>query len=214
MHSIHHSHLFAGAYVKIISNNKTLSFFEWHIFSVGYKQCKTMQNKTGEPEMAKIVERNIAALLERRKKEEQKKTTEEKIADAITAFTGSMPFVYLHLFIFSAWIIWNAGLISLKPFDPTFVILAMWASVEAIFLSTFVLISQNRMNREADRRAELDLQISLLTEHEVTRLITIVSTLAEKLNIEIPRDELSELSKDVRPEKVMDTIDKITTDNL
>jgi uncharacterized membrane protein len=69
----------------------------------------------------------------------------------------------------------ECGLLGLKPFDPSFVVLAMFASVEAIFLSTFVLISQNRMNAQADKRAELDLQVSLLTEHEVTRLITLVT---------------------------------------
>src|SRR5690349_13468876 len=108
--------------------------------------------------MAHIVERNIEALIKRRKEQEGKKTTEEKIADKVTRFTGSMLFVYIHFVLFTIWIIWNLGWLSLKPFDPSFVVLAMFASVEAIFLSTFVLISQNRMNLEADKRAELDLQ--------------------------------------------------------
>src|ERR671921_1587271 len=123
--------------------------------------------------MARIVERNIDALLQRRKQEEKQKTVEEKIADKVTRFTGSMLFVYIHLALFGIWIIWNAGWIGLKPFDPSFVILAMFASVEAIFLSTFVLISQNRMNALADKRDDLNLQVSLLTEHEVTRLLTL-----------------------------------------
>ena len=115
--------------------------------------------------MAQIVKRNIDALLKRRNEEECNKTTEERVADRITRFTGSMRFVYLHLLLFGLWIIWNLGWIGLKPFDPSFVVLAMFASVEAIFLSTFVLISQNRMNLQADKRAELDLQVSLLAEH-------------------------------------------------
>ncbi len=73
-----------------------------------------------------------------------------------------MAFVYIHLALFGLWIIWNLGWLGLKPFDKSFVILAMFASVEAIFLSTFVLISQNRMNVQADKRAALDLQVSLL----------------------------------------------------
>ncbi len=84
----------------------------------------------------------------------------------------------------------------------------MFASVEAIFLSTFVLISQNRMSQQADKRADLDLQISLLSEHEVTRLITLVKAIAEKLEIEASRDpELPELQKDVEPEKVLDVME-------
>ena len=162
------------------------------------------------PEMARIVERNIDALLARNKQEEKKKTIEEKIADHVTRFTGSMLFVYIHLVLFGIWIIWNVGWFGLKTFDPSFVVLAMFASVEAIFLSTFVLISQNRMSVQADKRADLDLQVSLLTEHDVTRLITIISAMAKKMDIqEAYHPEIEELSKDVHPEKVMDTMEKI-----
>ena len=160
------------------------------------------------PEMAQIVERNIQALLERRRSDEKRKSTEEKVADKITKFTGSMAFVYLHLLLFGAWVLWNLDVFGLKPFDPSFVILAMFASVEAIFLSTFVLISQNRMNEQADKRADLDLQVSLLTEHEVTKLITLISAMAKKMNIEdANHPEIEELAKDVHPEKVMDTME-------
>ena len=73
----------------------------------------------------------------------------------------------------------------MRPFDPfPFVMLAMIASVEAIFLSTFVLISRNRQARLAERRAELDLQISLLAEHEITRLVERLEAVAEHLGVE------------------------------
>jgi uncharacterized membrane protein len=168
-----------------------------------------MENeKTGMKQMAQIVERNIKALLDHERKQEIKKTFEERIADGVTRFTGSMLFVYIHLFLFTVWVLWNTGLFGLPKFDPSFVVLAMFASVEAIFLSTFVLISQNRMNEQANKRAELDLQISLLSEHEVTRLITLVSAIAKKMNIEEANDkELEELSKDVYPEKVIETME-------
>jgi uncharacterized membrane protein len=85
----------------------------------------------------------------------------------------------------------------------------MIASVEAIFLSTFVLISQNRMAAAAEKRAELDLQISLLAEHEVTTLIDLVSSIAEKLGVSAHADrEVEEAKKDVAPEAVLDTIDR------
>ena len=164
------------------------------------------------PHMARIVERNIDALLDRQQREEGNKKFEERIADSVTRFTGSMVFVYIHLILFGVWILWNTHLLGLKPFDPSLVILAMIASVEAIFLSTFVLISQNRMNEKADKRAELNLQISLLTEHEVTRLITLNTAMAKKMGLEYTYDdaEIDELSKDVHPEKVMDTMEEIS----
>lgn len=167
-----------------------------------------MKGKEINSEMAQVVERNIAALLNRRKQEDIRKSREDRVADSVTRFTGSMLFVYLHLILFGIWIIWNLGYLGLKPFDPSFVVLAMFASVEAIFLSTFVLISQNRMMVQADKRAELDLQISLLTEHEVTRLITMVRAIAKKMDIPDAFDSsIDELERNVHPEKVMDTIE-------
>ncbi len=163
-------------------------------------------------EMARVVERNIRALLARRRQEDKRKSLQDRIADGITAFTGSMLFVYLHLVIFGLWIVINLGWIPGAPkFDPSFVVLAMAASVEAIFLSTFVLITQNRMAAMADKRTDLDLQVSLLAEHEVTRLITLVRAIAERMGIEESRNpELSELARDVEPEKVLDKIEQTT----
>jgi uncharacterized membrane protein len=159
--------------------------------------------------MARIVERNIQELLARRQAEEARRTWQERLADAVTTFAGSLTFVFLHLALFGGWILWNAGWLGLKPFDPSFVVLAMFASVEAIFLSTFVLISQNRMSAQADKRAELNLQVGLLSEHEITRLVTLVAEISKKLGIEEGHDpEIAELARDVRPEQVLDTIEQ------
>jgi uncharacterized membrane protein len=162
-----------------------------------------------EPTMSRVVGRNIQVLLARRQEEAQRRSLEERIADAITAFTGSMKFVYLHLVLFGLWLAINAGWLPIvEPFDPSFVILAMAASVEAIFLSTFVLISQNRMTALADKRADLDLQVSLLAEHEITRMLQLVTAIAHRLGMEESRDpELAELAKDVAPEKVLDEME-------
>jgi uncharacterized membrane protein len=158
---------------------------------------------------APTIDRNLRALLARRQEEERRKSFEERLADRITAFTGSMPFVYLHLLLFGGWIAANVGWLPVRPFDPDFVKLAMVASVEAIFLSTFVLISQNRMQADADQRAELDLHISLLAEHEVTRLIMLVRAMAERMGIEAAHDPaLEELQRDVRPEAVLAKLDE------
>ena len=89
-------------------------------------------------------------------------------------------------------------------------ILGTSASVEAIFLSTFVLISQNRMAAAADKRADLDLHVGLLAEHEVTKLVTMVSAITSHLGIETDADvEIHELEQDVAPDAVLDEIERI-----
>lgn len=163
----------------------------------------------GPETLSSSLRRNIEALAERRKQEAAKATREERLAEAITAFTGSMIFVYIHLALYAAWILLNIGVIpGLPKFDPSFVILAMEASVEAIFLSTFVLISQNRTAASSDKRADLDLHISLLTEHELTKLTEVVTAIAARLNVPMAdRAELEEVKRDVAPEAVLDELD-------
>ncbi|MFD2245159.1 DUF1003 domain-containing protein [Pontibacter ruber] len=172
-----------------------------------YEDKNTAPDPSGR--MTQVVERNIKALLERKQQEDQERPAQDKVADAITRFAGSMAYVYIHLAVYGIWVIWNLGWLGLKPFDESFVVLAMIASVEAIFLSTFVLISQNRMAAQADKRAELDLQVSLLSEHEVTNLIKLVRAIAHKMDIEEAHNpEFDELTKNVAPEKVMDRMEK------
>ncbi len=159
----------------------------------------------------RTLERNIRVLVSRRELQNAKASLEEKISGRIAAFTGSMPFVYIHAVIYGAWIILNLGWIpSVAPFDPTFVVLAMVASVEAIFLSTFVLINQNRLARIDERRADLDLQISLLAEHELTRVAILLKKIAERLDVSTEVDaEIAEVTQDVKPEAVLDEIETI-----
>jgi uncharacterized membrane protein len=161
-----------------------------------------------QPDLAAALARNIRALQQRQQADEAQAGRDEKVAQAITCFTGSMAFVYVHLLLFGFWVVANLGFLPVLPrFDPTFVILATWASVEAIFLSTFVLISQNRASAAAEKRADLDLQISLLAEHEVTRLVRLTTAIAGHLGIEAANDpELPELQRDVAPEAVLNAI--------
>jgi uncharacterized membrane protein len=163
----------------------------------------------------RVVERNIDALVAHRGEADAELSWQERLAANIAQFAGSMMFVWLHVFAYASWVLVNLGLVpGLAPFDPTFVILAMIASVEGIFLSTFILITQNRMQAHADRRADLNLQINLLSEHEVTRLIKMVAEIGDRMNIATARaPELSELKKDVRPEKVLDVLEDSERDN-
>jgi uncharacterized membrane protein len=91
--------------------------------------------------MSPVLERNIQALVDRRRREDAAAPLQQRFADTITAFTGSMVFIYLHLAVFGFWIVANLRWIpGIPAWDESFVVLAMIASVEAIFLSTFVLI--------------------------------------------------------------------------
>lgn len=166
-------------------------------------------DQDGPSSMARIVDRNIKALLARRQAEQENRNTSNKLADRVTNFAGSLQSVWIHLAVFGGWILWNLGWLGLSPFDPSLVVLAMVASVESIFLSTFVLISQNRMAALADKRADLDLQVSLLAEHEITRLVILVTEIAKKMDIAAADDpEMQELAQDVHPEKVLDTLER------
>jgi uncharacterized membrane protein len=157
------------------------------------------------PLLNSIVERNIATLHELRAELEASKAFKDRVADWITAWSGSMPFIVLHVVWFAAWIAVNCHLTPLRHFDPfPFPLLTMIVSLEAIFLSTFVLVSQNRQAEVDSERNELDLQIDLLAEYELTRVLTLVDAIADHLGIEVAKDpELDELKRDVVPEAVV-----------
>jgi uncharacterized membrane protein len=157
--------------------------------------------------VAGVVDRNIEALLSRRQSDEENKSFEDRVASAVTGFAGSMMFAYIHLTALAGWLAWNLGWLGLRPVDKSLNALAIVASIEAIFLSTFLLINQNRMNLQADERADLDVHVGLLTEHEVTRVLTLVAAIGRKLDIEEADDpEILDLQTDTRPEHMMDAM--------
>jgi uncharacterized membrane protein len=161
------------------------------------------------PGMTTTLHANIEELTARAREEARRAPASERLAAAITRFTGSMTFVAVHLVFYGGWIAANLGVIpGVAPFDPTFVVLAMEASVEAIFLSTFVLISQNRMAATADRRADLDLHINLLAEHELTKLAQLVERIAERVGVPPDSPEYEEIKRTVDPIQVLDVLEQ------
>ena len=167
------------------------------------------QGHTQNQRVAGVVAKNIDSLVRVRHTEEKKKSLQNRIADALTRFSGSMVFVYVHTIWFGVWIALNTGLSGSKPFDPfPFSLLTLAVSLEAIFLSTFVLISQNHASKVADRRADLDLQINLLAEHEITRLLTLMDAVANHLGVDVgEKPKVEELKQDVGAEQVLDEIE-------
>lgn len=121
----------------------------------------------------------------------EKRNRAERVADGMTRIFGRMWFVLFNLFWVVIWSVVNLHLIpGVDPFDPfPFGFLPVLLSLEAIVLAIFVLISQNRAAKIADLRAEIDLQVNIATERELTKLMKIVSAIAEKQGIDLSQDE-------------------------
>jgi uncharacterized membrane protein len=163
-------------------------------------------------DLAAVVHRNIAALGRHKRDARRALSVEDRVAAVITRFTGTMWFVYLHLLLVAAWLVLNSGRIpGVRPFDPfPYVLLAGFASVEAIFISTFVLIAQNRQAEISERESDLDLQINLLAEHEITRLIEMVESIAHRVGAPVSPEATHELKQDVDPEQVLKVLQDAT----
>jgi uncharacterized membrane protein len=131
----------------------------------------------------------------------QKRSTADRVAEFVARFCGSITFVWIHAAVFGAWIAWNA-LPGLPHFDPyPFTFLTLCVSLEAIFLSSFILISQNYEMRISDRRNRLDLQINLLAEQENTKMLQMLSRISKKLGMGDEDDpEIQALEEATRPE--------------
>lgn len=158
-----------------------------------------------------VVRENIERLMEHHEKRRANRPRFEKLADAITSGIGTMTSVVVHASVFATWIVLNLGVFGNNPFDPfPFGLLTMLLSIEAIFLTLFVLISQNRMQFESDSRSELDVQINLLTEYELTRLWRLTELIADKLGVDRESDEeLQGLDVDIDPQDVIQQIEEV-----
>jgi uncharacterized membrane protein len=129
--------------------------------------------------------RNVALIRELERRESEGRSALERYSDSITRVIGSAGMVLFHLCLFGVWFALNSTWIpGLEPFDPfPFGILTLIVSAEGVFLAIFVLISQNRMTRDAERRARLDLHVNLLCEQSTTKVLQVVDRIAERLNV-------------------------------
>jgi uncharacterized membrane protein len=163
------------------------------------------------PALSDVIERNIQNQVRLRIEAVARRTFQEWVSDAITTFSGSMSFLYLHALWFGLWVLLNTGWFGFRPFDPfPYSLLTMIVSLEAIFLSTFVLISQNRSGTEADHRTDLALHVGLLTEHEITRALQMLDAIQEQLGIaNDPESDLAQLEMETKPEDVLAEIQRL-----
>ena len=174
-------------------------------------QGENEEHAEDNPALNKVIERNIRTIIQLRLKADRERSLQDRIADTITSFSGRMVFVYVHVVWFGVWILLNTGRLGVRAFDPfPYGLLTMVVSLEAIFLSTFVLISQNRLGEESERRADLDLHIGLLTEHELTRVLQMLDAVQDKLGIvDHENSELADLEMETKPEDVLAEIHRL-----
>ena len=167
---------------------------------------KERQRRTVE----ELTQANVEKVLELERATKASATLGDRLADGITRFCGSMTFVVLHVLWYGGWILANVMLPEQSRFDPfPFSFLTLVVSLEAIFLSAFILISQNRQSILSERRAHLDLQIDMLAEQENTKMIELLEKVACKVGVEVRDDEeIQALAEAVKPEHLARQIDQ------
>jgi len=156
-----------------------------------------------------VTERNVQTILELEEAAKANRSEANRLADLIARFCGSMTFVWVHVVWFAGWVLANS-LPGIRHFDPfPFTFLTLVVSLEAIFLSTFILISQNHETALSERRNQLDLQINLLTEQENTKMLRMLERIAEKVGVRTDDDPtLQVLDQATHPEKLVEQIER------
>jgi len=150
-------------------------------------------------ESSRHSESHIDAIVKQEEEALERRSSSERFADGVGLFAGSIPFVLFQLVLLVAWILANGGGIrGLRPFDPyPFSLLGMVVAVEAVILSSFILMRQNRMMRRGELRDHLNLQVDLLAEKEITKVLQMARAICGHLGLhEIVGDkEISDLSQ-------------------
>lgn len=161
-----------------------------------------------------VTRQNVLAMRQLEEAAMARRTPADRVAAAIARLCGRMTFVWIHAVLFSAWIAYNS-LPWFKAFDPyPFTFLTLVVSLEAIFLSTFILISQNYEMRVSERRNQLDLQINLLAEQENTKALQILERIAKKVGAHVGDDpQVRALEEATRPESLVEQIEEAYNDN-
>lgn len=173
-----------------------------------------MSRRTSQPRrppatVEELTAQNVKSIAELERAEKRNLTTADRIANGITRFCGSMSFVWFHVAWFTLWIIGNTVL-PIPKLDPfPFSFLTLVVSLEAIFLSTFIMIAENRQEHLDERRSHLDLQINLLAEQENTKMLKLLERIAKKVGVETDDDpDIAVLEQATRPEELAHQIDE------
>ena len=130
---------------------------------------------------------NIEAIAKLEQDALERRTAGERISEAIARFVGTVTFLLLQILLVLAWVAVNLNVVpGVRPFDPfPFGVLAVVVSSESVVLTIFVLISQNRMTRQAERRSHLDLQVGMLAEQELTTMLEMQRKICQHMGVDI-----------------------------
>jgi uncharacterized membrane protein len=160
--------------------------------------------------VAGVVHRNIRSMLQLRQQAEQRKGIQYRFSNFVTRNMGSLPFACIQTLIILGWFVVNMGWIpGLRQFDSyPFTLLSTVLTIEAIFVAIFILMNQNHMADLEEKREDLNIQISLLTEHEVTQIMALVDKISHHLNVRGSSVDISDLKKETSPEKVLLEIER------
>ena len=157
-------------------------------------------------------ESHIDSIVKQEEEALERRSYSERFADSVGVFAGSLTFVVLHLLLLIAWLVMNSGKFSgVRPFDRyPFSLLGVIVAVEAVILSSFILMRQNRMMRRGERRDHLNLQIDLLSEKEITKLLQMVRAICGRMGLEniMADKEIRELSQNTSIESLSQTLEE------
>jgi uncharacterized membrane protein len=150
----------------------------------------------------RTVSKNIESIIKLEEEDERELSSLHKVSHRVGWFVGTIHFVILQVALVAFWVLWNAYAES--RFDPyPFPLLSVLLALEAVLLTSFVLIRQNAMDLQSERRNHLDLQINLLAEKETTSILRALGEIAGKFDIDLSRDaENDELAKDTTVESI------------
>jgi len=159
------------------------------------------------------IESNISKIVKIENAQKEQMSPGERLSEAIARFCGSMTFVYVHILWFGAWIIVNS-VFKEQQFDPfPYTFLTLVVSLEAIFLSTFILISQNHETKLTERRNHLDLQVNMLAEQENTKMLQLLQKVAAKVGVKDEDPDTKALVEEMEPAELLEQIVVATADD-
>lgn len=155
--------------------------------------------------MEQLTRANIEIILRLERERQARRPVAYRVAARIASFCGSAPVLWIHALFFTTWLVFNSTAMAFDPYPFTF--LTMVVSLEAIFLSFFIMIGQTISSRESERRHQLDLQINLLNEREMTAMLRLLGRVAEKVGVsDEEQDEARQFAHDTDPRAVLDQI--------